>query len=164
MKRAIFTIFLMVAVLLLISSHETSLLKNADTYTAPKFTIGAGDSAVSLDDMRGKYVLLTFWSSDDARSRLANIEYSAIAGRHASLEHVGVNFDSSQSMFKEILKRDNLTGAQLQLHVDKESAARLINSYGLKNGYQSYLVSPDGNVLARNPSAETITGHVTSAI
>ena len=164
MKRAIFSIFLVVAVLLLISAHETPLLKNTDTYTAPKFTIGEGDSAVSLDDMRGKYVLLTFWSSDDARSRLANIENSAIADQHASLEHVGVNFDNSRSMFKEILKRDHLTESPLQLHVDGESASRLISSYGLKNGYQSYLVGPDGNVLARNPSAETITGHVTSAI
>lgn len=160
MKRAIFSIFLVIAVLLLISAHETPILRSTATYTAPGFTIGDGDSAISLSDMRGKYVLLTFWSSDDAKSRLANIEHSSIAGRYPSVEHIGINFDSSGSMFKEILKRDNLSESPLQLHVDGMAASKLINSYGLKNGYQSYLLDPAGNVLARNPSAEAVIGHV----
>ena len=95
MKRAVFTIFLAVAVLLLISAHEGPLLRNTETYSAPKLFFGEGDSAISLDDMRGKYVLLTFWSSGDAKSRLSNIMYSSLASRNTGLEHIGGNFDTS---------------------------------------------------------------------
>ncbi|MDE6307019.1 MAG: thioredoxin family protein [Muribaculaceae bacterium] len=160
MKRAVFTIFLAVAVLLLISAHEGPLLRNTDTYSAPKLFFGDGDSAISLDDMRGKYVLLTFWSSGDAKSRLSNIMYSSLASRNTGLEHIGVNFDSSPSMFKEILKRDNLAGSPLQVRVDGISADRLISRYGLKNGFQSFLVDPAGKVVARNPSLDMISDSI----
>lgn len=162
MKRIVFTIFLAVTVLLLISAHENPRLRNPAAYIMPTLIYGDGDSIVSLADMRGKYVLLTFWSSDDAASRLSNITYSSLASKYPELEHIGVNFDSSPSMYREILKRDNLSGTSRQVRVEGASADKLINRYGLRNRFQSFLVSPEGNIISRNPSVDMVSAQFAS--
>lgn len=155
MKRCIFTIFLSIAVLILLSAYER---KPTDTLFVPNdVVIGRGDSCVfDISEVSGRNVLLTFWSSDNASSRLSNMYYAALARKYDDMVHVGVNFDSSRQMFEEILRRDNLDGDSLQFHVSGNDAARLINSYGLKHGFQSYMFDPSGRIIARNPSAENV--------
>lgn len=155
MKRCILTIFLSVAVLLLISAYER---KPTETlFTVDNMAISQGDSCLlEMSEMKGKNVLLTFWSSDDATSRLSNMYYSSLARKHEDMVHVGVNFDSSPQLFREILRRDNLAGDSLQFHVSGDDAAKMINRYGLQHGFQSYMLDPSGKVIARNPSLENV--------
>ena len=76
---------------------------------APDFAVTRNDSTVSLHDLRGKYVLVDFWSSADANSRLKSNEYNTLrvtdTGR---LKRVSVNFDRSEELFNEIVTRDHL--------------------------------------------------------
>ncbi|MDE6490763.1 MAG: hypothetical protein K2L49_06350 [Muribaculaceae bacterium] len=160
MKRAILTLFLSAAVVILISAYDRP---HSDVrFSSGQFEIAQGDSIIPLSDTAGRNLLVTFWSSGDAVSRLSNIYYAAIARQNPALVHVGVNFDTSDDMFYEILRRDNLTGDPMQYHVAGQNAADMIRRYGLSRGFQTYMVSPDGNVVARNPSADRIEAIVGS--
>ena len=155
MKRCILTIFLSAAVLILISAYDR---KPTETLFVPQHVaIERGDSCLfDVSSMNGRNVLITFWSSDDAKSRLSNMYYAALANKHDNMVHVGVNFDSSPELFREILRRDKLSGDSLQFHLSGDDAAKMINRYGLRNGYQSYMFDPAGNVIARNPTNEYV--------
>lgn len=154
MKRAILTLFLSAAVVILISAYDRPVPD--DIFIRGRFEIPLGDSIVPMSDAGGRNMLVTFWSSGDAVSRLSNIYYSAIARRSPDIVHVGVNFDESAEMFREILRRDDLGDEPLQYHVTGRDAADMIRKYGLARGFQTYMLSPAGNVVARNPTAERI--------
>lgn len=154
MRRAILTLFLSAAVVILISAYDRPA--TGDIFTQGRFEIPRGDSIVPLSDAGGRNMLVTFWSSGDAVSRLSNIYYSAIARKDPRIVHVGVNFDESDEMFREILRRDHLGDEPMQYHVGGKDAADMIRRYGLTRGFQTYMLSPDGNVVARNPTVEKI--------
>ena len=66
------SIIVFFAVLLLLGSAATNnAIDGVKGFQAPIFKVERTDSVVSLDDMRGHWVLLQFWSSSDARSRIA---------------------------------------------------------------------------------------------
>ena len=85
MKKA-FTILALFAVLLLTSSayNESAADKAASQSVAPMLVIDNGNDTFSLSEMRGKYLLLTFWSSTDANSRVACNEYTTFVKHNAS--------------------------------------------------------------------------------
>ena len=134
----------------------------AKGFKAPVFKIERADSLVQLDNLKGEWVLLQFWSSADASSRLAAKEYSRLhsavnqgAGQER-FRHLAVNFDRSSSLFREIVHRDGLN-AKSQFHVaDDAMRGNLAKSYHLDVGMKAFLINPDGKIVAVNPSAETI--------
>ena len=81
---------------------------------APDFKIqsmSAGQPLAELSDMKGKYVLLSFWASYDAHSRMQNASLSNVlrsASRNENVEMVSVSFDEYQSIFKETVRKDQI--------------------------------------------------------
>ena len=81
---------------------------------APDFKIQsmfAEQSLAELSDMKGKYVLLSFWASYDAHSRMQNASLSNVlrsASRNENVEMVSVSFDEYQSIFKETVRKDQI--------------------------------------------------------
>lgn len=126
---------------------------------APVFKVERADSLVLLDNLRGEWVLLQFWSSADASSRLAVREYSrlgAVANETGHLRHLAVNLDRSQRLFYEIVRRDGLD-EKSQFHVGDDAArSALAGDYHLDSGMKAFLIDPDGKIVAVNPSAATI--------
>ena len=118
---------------------------------APDFSVSRNDSTVRLHDLRGKYVLVDFWSSADANSRLKSNEYNTLrvtdTGR---LKRVSVNFDRSEELFNEIVTRDHLDPDQ-QYFAGSTDFDKLIQDYGVNQGYNSYLIDPQGKIIAVNP-------------
>lgn len=124
---------------------------------APDFTVARNDSTVSLHDMRGRYVLVDFWSSADANSRLKSNEYNTLPITHtARLRRVSVNFDRSEELFKEIVNRDHLD-PQEQYFAGDADFDKIIQDYGMMQGYNSYLIDPDGRIVAVNPDNEYLS-------
>lgn len=157
------SIIVFFAVLLLLGSAATNnAIDGVKGFQAPIFKVERTDSVVSLDDMRGHWVLLQFWSSSDARSRIAGKQYTAIEqklndGQSAERFHLlSVNMDRSERLFREIVRRDNLS-AENHIHVDGSQANRIIHDYRLTEGFKSLLIDPKGRIVAMNPSIETLT-------
>lgn len=150
------SLFVIVSFVLLIFSASSYSSKEVDAKVgciAPDFALANEDSSVSLRDMKGKYVLLSFWNSADADSRMNNIKYSSTAKNFDSeLALVSVNYDRCEEVYHEIVKRDKLqTGSQFYDQDGKMS--RIYSDYRLDQGYKSYLINPAGKIIAENPDA-----------
>ena len=63
-----------------------------------------------LSNMKGKYVLLSFWASYDAQSRMQNASLSNAlrAATHQNVEMVSVSFDEYRSVFEETIRKDQI--------------------------------------------------------
>lgn len=151
-------IVLFVVLLISVSAYSERIYEAAEGYKAPDFTIENSDTSVSLADLKGRYVLVSFWSSSDAESRLATRDYDTFAKSMPEERFclLSVNFDRSERLFREIVRRDNLS-TETQYHVQGENASTIMEDYHLTQGFRSFLVDPQGRIIAGNPSSETLT-------
>lgn len=126
-------------------------------YRAPGITLTNDStvSPVSLHQYKGEYVLLTFWSSSDASSRIRCNEYSSVKASGAPIEHIAVNFDNSKGLWGEVVKNDNLTASE-QYHVEGHEALLIKENYHLEKGLHSFLIDKKGKIIAVDPSAEQL--------
>lgn len=158
------TIVVVFAVLLVIgSAYTTRAVDSTNGSMAPMFRIERQDSVVTLDQLKGQWVLLTFWSSSDADSRIACNRYSRISQTltlndetNISFRHIAINTDRSQKLFQEIVKHDRLD-AKSQFHVAESRANQLQRDYNLLSGMHSFLIAPNGKIVAKNPTEEHLT-------
>ena len=157
-----FIIAIFAALIALFTAATDRAVDGAKGSKAPVFKIERADSLVQLDNLKGEWILLQFWSCADASSRLAAKEYSRLssalcdASGQERFRHLAVNFDRSSSLFREIVRRDGLN-AKSQFHVaDDAMRGNLAKSYHLDAGMKAFLINPDGKIVAVNPSAETI--------
>ena len=162
MKRYSTTFFLValfVSVLLVSVAFRQSDSRTRIGAVAPPLSV-TDRPTDALKALRGKYVLLCFWSSTDAASREAVARYTAWVERQPN-QGVGllaVNFDKSEPLFNEIVKRDGLN-QQLQFRLAGRQAEQVMTDYGMVPGdYGTLLVGPDGRIIAHNPPVDTITG------
>lgn len=72
---------------------------------APTFTICGEKQLIDLKDLRGKYVLLSFWASYDALSRMQNATLNHAVAQADNVEMVSVSFDEYKSIFNETIKK-----------------------------------------------------------
>ncbi len=63
-------IVLFAVLVISVSAYSERVFEAAEGYNAPSMTIENSDTTLSLADMKGRYVIVTFWSSADADSRL----------------------------------------------------------------------------------------------
>lgn len=151
-------LILIVGVMALFGSRMIGVNSQPDMgEMAPDFAVTRNDSTMSLHDLRGKYVLLEFWSSADANSRLKSNEYNMLpitdAGR---LKRLSVNFDRSEELFKEIVSRDHLHPEE-QYFAGYTNLDKIIQDYGVNQGYNSYLIDPQGKIIAVNPDNDYLS-------
>ena len=106
-------------VVLLISSLTSFVEKDKPTGglnvgdIAPDFeiqTMSANQSVHELSDLKGRYVLLSFWASYDAQSRMQNasLNNALRASANNNVELVSVSFDEYKSVFEETVRKDQI--------------------------------------------------------
>ena len=116
----------------------------------------------SIEDYRGKYLLLTFWSSTDGRSRLKCNQYNSFFKRQSQkegenqVEFVAVNFDKNKVLFDELVRYDNLIPGS-QYYVSEKEFKQISRAYNLFNGLKSYLIDPSGRIVMVNPDESQLT-------
>lgn len=121
---------------------------------APDFKIqsmSAGQPLAELSDMKGKYVLLSFWASYDAHSRMQNASLSNVlrsASRNENVEMVSVSFDEYQSIFKETVRKDQIVTPTCFVETKGESSG-LFKKYRLGRGFTNYLLDENGVIIAK---------------
>ena len=132
---------------------------------APDFKIQsmyAGQPLAELSDMKGKYVLLSFWASYDAHSRMQNASLSNVlrsASRNENVEMVSVSFDEYQSIFKETVRKDQIVTPTCFVETKGESSG-LFKKYRLGRGFTNYLLDENGVIIAKNISAAELSAYL----
>ena len=132
---------------------------------APDFKIqsmSAGQPLAELSDMKGKYVLLSFWASYDAHSRMQNASLSNVlrsASRNENVEMVSVSFDEYQSIFKETVRKDQIVTPTCFVETKGESSG-LFKKYRLGRGFTNYLLDENGVIIAKNISAAALSAYL----
>lgn len=153
-----FIIVVFAVFLISVSAHTSKVVDPSEGYIAPFFSIESNDTSVSLDEFKGKYVLLTFWASNDANSRIKCREYTSFA-QDLNIEdkfcQLSINFDRSERLFSEIVKLDKLD-AETQFYAQGDNALQLIKEYQLENGYHSFLIDQQGKIVVKNPTITSL--------
>ena len=115
---------------------------------APNFTVANAHTTLSLQQLRGSYVLVTFWDSAEPQSRIANRQYDRLAGK--SLIHIGINNDRSQAILGELCRIDHINPNN-QFHADVDG--HIFEQWNQTDGeLHSFLIDPQGTIIAVNPS------------
>lgn len=156
-------------VVLLISSLTSFVEKDKPTGglnvgdMAPDFkiqTMSAEQSQTELSDLKGKYVLLSFWASYDAQSRMQNASLSnALRSTSQDVEMVSVSFDEYQSVFQETIRKDQIVTPTCFVETKGESSG-LFKKYRLGRGFTNYLLDENGVIIAKNISAAELSAYL----
>lgn len=157
MKKTLLAIITLVVLCVFSSAYNTTPPDARIGFKAPNFYITDNDGEISLQKFKGKYVLLTFWTSVDAESRISNMRYDRLAKAHEELQHIAVNYDMSEAVFNEIIKIDGVN-TKTQFFDNEGKSSNLSEIYRISSkGFITYLIDPSGEIIAENPSAEMIS-------
>lgn len=127
----------------------------------PTLVLGEGDEAFSLESLKGKWVILSFWSAADAESRLGRNQIEAFfrgpgADAATDVEVVSVNFDRSSQLMNEIIKHDNLLGEHHHV-ASSETMDALRSAFRMENGLRSFVINPEGKLVAADPTPKDLS-------
>ena len=156
-------------VVLLISSLTSFVEKDKPTGglsvgdVAPNFSaMSDKQQEMELSHLRGRCVLLSFWASYDAASRLSNARLSNVLRSHGQeneMEMFSVSLDEYESIFKETVRNDQLIGACSWAGSHGETS-NVYKKYRLGRGFTNYLLNEDGVIIAKNLTAEELSAYL----
>ena len=144
-----------VAVLIFTSSRTTISSDSRVGTSAANFTIGNDSVVVTLDQYKGKWVIVNVWSSADAMARIENIRLSKLAARHDGVEQLAVNFDRSKALFDEVVAADSISATH-QFFCHHQDRTSFNNSWGTDGTACTFLINGKGVIVAVNPSEQEI--------
>ena len=146
-------------VVLIISSLISFSFVGKDTPTegltigdkAPTFTICGEKQLIDLKDLRGKYVLLSFWASYDAPSRVQNATLNHAIEQADNVEMVSVSFDEFKSIFNETIKKDRISTS---------NSSDLFKTYRLNKGFKNFLLDENGVIVAKDITPSQLSSYL----
>ena len=114
-----------------------------------------------LSDLKGRPVLLSFWASYDATSRMQNTRLSNALRQSApnNVEMVSVSFDEYASIFQETVRKDRIVAPTCFVET-KGEASGLYKKYRLEKGFGNYLLDENGVIIAKNISASELSDYL----
>jgi peroxiredoxin len=105
---------------------------------------------VKLSQFKNKYVLLDFWASWCVPCRNENPNLVKVYNKFKdkNFEIVSFSKDSNIEAWKQAIKKDSLTWTNV---VDKNgSYSKMFALYGVRGIPASFLINPQGNIIAKN--------------
>lgn len=130
--------------------------------SAPDFSIKSFDGKLmkELNELKGNYVLLSFWASYDAPSRVQNALLSNALKRNGySVKMVSVSFDEYTSIFNETIKKDEIDTPDCFVETSGE-ASGIYRKYHLNKGFKNFLLNEKGVIIAKNITAEQLSQYI----
>jgi hypothetical protein len=126
---------------------------------APSFTLGGGAQELASGKPGGQYVLLSFWSSYDAESRVRNATLHHAVQADDRVRMVSVSFDEYQSIFDETIKQDQIPpeGCFVDL---AGSSSPLYRKFRLDRGFKNYLLDENGVIVATQLTASQLASYL----
>ena len=126
---------------------------------APTFTICGEKQLIDLKDLRGKYVLLSFWASYDALSRMQNATLNHAIAQADNVEMVSVSFDEYKSIFNETIKKDQISTSNCFVDLAGVSSD-LYQTYRLKRGFTNFLLDENGVIVAKDITVSELSSYL----
>lgn len=131
---------------------------------APDFCIPFATSSkqvIDLSDLKGKYVLLSFWASYDAESRLLNAAlcHTLYQKNSNNVAMISVSFDEYQSVFEEAIRMDRIN-LPICFAETRGKNSVLFSKYRLKTGFGNYLLDGNGIIIAKNISVSDLSDYL----
>ena len=126
---------------------------------APEFKICGEKQLVNLKDLKGKYVLLSFWASYDADSRMNNTTLNYAISKADNVEMVSVSFDSYKSIFNETIKKDRISTSNCFVELAGVNSD-IYNTYRLHKGFKNYLLDEKGVIIAKNINVSELSSYI----
>ncbi len=157
MNKILLTFTVLGILTLFTSAYYSAPADSRIGYKAPQLVLGDNNNDLSpVQQHRGENVLLSFWASNDAQSRLNNMHYDRLLhGLNNGLIHVSVNLDRSPSVFNTIVAIDSLDRST-QFHSSAEVRESIIKNWRLNDGFHSFLLNGDGKIIAIDPDERTL--------
>jgi cytochrome c biogenesis protein CcmG/thiol:disulfide interchange protein DsbE len=149
---AIAGILLAFVILLAVRLWQTKQTEHRAAGEAPPFTFTTFDGeTISLDDLRGKGVVLNFWASwcDPCRDEADLLEQTWRAERDNGIVFIGLDYLDQEPSARAYLTEFDITypnGPDLQ-----SAAAR---RYGIKGVPETFFIDPEGKIV------QTVVGPV----
>lgn len=126
---------------------------------APTFKICGEKQLIDLKDLQGKYVLLSFWASYDAPSRMQNATLSHATSKNDNIEMVSVSFDHYKSIFNETIKKDRIATTNCFVELEGEHS-ELYQAYRLHKGFKNYLLDENGVIIAKDINVKQLSSYL----
>lgn len=159
MSAKAFTVFMVVLAAIgllafgLIDKNETAIAVG-DPAPRPELTDLATGEPATIEDYRGQWVLLNFWSSWCEPCREESPDLEAFQQAHPDIAVVGINLEDASEDAKGFVSELGLTYPQLRA----ADSRALRESYGSIARPENFLLDPDGEiaVIQRGPVNEKI--------
>jgi len=156
MNKTLLAIATVAMLTLFSSAYYSAPADSRIGYKAPSLILDNNNGLSPLKQHLGENVLLTFWTSADAKSRLENMRYDRLSRQDgAAFVHVSVNLDRSISVFNSIINIDNLDRST-HFGTSQEVQTDIIRYWRLDEGYHTFLIDREGNIAAVDPDAESL--------
>lgn len=111
---------------------------------------------VSLSAVKGKYVLIDFWASwcGPCRTEYPFLKKAYARFKDKNFEIIGISIDHKQSDWLDAIKSNGFQWIQLSDLKGRENAVAI--AYGVSAIPQSFLVDPQGKIIAKNLRGEEL--------
>lgn len=157
MNKTFLTIAVLALLTLFTSAYYSAPADSRIGYKAPSLALGNNNGLSPLQQHYGENILLTFWASSDADSRLDNMRYDRISrNQDMSFTHISVNMDRSESVFDCIVALDDLNRSS-QFNATVDAQDEIIKRWRLDDGYHSFLIDAKGKIIAVDPDAKSLS-------
>ncbi len=153
-KQTILICSLFIGLLITSSGFNRTSLNTSIGKQMPTLAVDEIDRIIEQCEKEGKYVLINFWSTSDGDSRKTANDYTTWIDEddiNSKIDLLSVNFDKSEKLFHEIVRRDGLK-EETQFNVSGNQASKIIDDFHLEQGYGSLLIDPSGQIVSHNPS------------
>ena len=105
---------------------------------------------ITLSSLRGKYVLLAFWSAESRDCIADNLQLKEFYKRYNRMgfEIYQINLDEDESVWRNAVRFDELPW--ISTREDDPSNPKNVRIYNVKSLPANYLYDPEGNIIASN--------------
>jgi thiol-disulfide isomerase/thioredoxin len=128
---------------------ERTARKIPETKLDPDLTDITG-KRITLSSLRGKYVLLTFWSANSDACVLENLQFKELYKLYSrkGFEIYQINLDQNEADWKRSVRYDELPWINTRENDPSNPKYALI--FNVKNIPANYLFSKEGDIIATN--------------
>lgn len=120
---------------------------------APVFVLTtSGDTTISLNELKGQYVLLNFWSKSQPLTRVANHTYN-VATADAGIRYISVCLDRDEERLAMMINAED--GNDTAMQYVRSQLHRSTGTEWIQTP-AAWLISPEGKIIARNPSPPSL--------
>ncbi len=144
-----------------INSNKEQLVENFEAVIvgsrAPDFTLSTlNGEEISLSDLKGKKVFLTFWASWCPTCRRENNTLATFYEeyREQGFEILGVSLDRSRTNWETAIEKDEITWLQVSDFMGVDSP--IATQYGVYSTPTTFLIDSAGVVLGKDIEAENL--------